>query len=112
MWAPRTPRRERGLPSRPARRPGPAEPDRAGFDAVEIMGAEGYLLNQFTSPLTNRRTDGWGGDSDRRGRFGVQVVRAVRRALGAGFPIVFRFSADDLMAGSSTWQDNVGYARR
>ncbi|MFE3170605.1 FAD-dependent oxidoreductase [Amycolatopsis sp. NPDC059090] len=83
-----------------------------GFNAVEIMGAEGYLLNQFTSPLTNHRTDRWGGDSYRRGRFGVEVVRAVRRVLGPGFPIVFRFSADDLMAGSSTWPDTVDYARR
>ncbi|WP_020636702.1 FAD-dependent oxidoreductase [Amycolatopsis alba] len=84
----------------------------AGFDAVEIMGSEGYLLNQFCSPLTNRRDDEWGGDADRRMRFGLAVVRAVRAGAGPGFPIIFRLSGDDLMAGSSTAAEVAEYARR
>ncbi|MCG2621576.1 FAD-dependent oxidoreductase [Arthrobacter sp. I2-34] len=73
-----------------------------GFDAVEIMGSEGYLLNQFASPLTNLRRDEWGGDAVRRRRFPVAVLRAVRAAVGAGFPIIVRTSGTDLVDGSST----------
>ncbi|ROQ41420.1 2,4-dienoyl-CoA reductase (NADPH2) [Frondihabitans sp. PhB188] len=71
----------------------------AGFDAVEIMASEGYLINQFCSPLTNLRDDAWGGDAQRRRRFAVEVLRAVRQA---GIPVSVRVSGDDLMPGSST----------
>jgi 2,4-dienoyl-CoA reductase (NADPH2) len=84
----------------------------AGFDALEIMGSEGYLLNQFHSPVTNRRTDDWGGDNECRMRFGIEVVRAVRLAVGAGFPIIFRLSGADLVPGSSSRADLLEYATR
>ncbi|WP_198668799.1 FAD-dependent oxidoreductase [Homoserinimonas sp. OAct 916] len=74
---------------------------RLGFDAVEVMGSEGYLLNQFVSPLTNRRKDRWGGDAGRRLAFPVAVVTAVRAAIGI-LPLLVRLSGDDLMPGSST----------
>jgi 2,4-dienoyl-CoA reductase (NADPH2) len=74
----------------------------AGFDAVEIMASEGYLLNQFCSSLTNLRDDEWGGDSPRRRRFAIEVLRAVRAALPAAIPVTVRVSGDDLMPGSST----------
>jgi 2,4-dienoyl-CoA reductase (NADPH2) len=72
-----------------------------GFDAVEVMGSEGYLVNQFGSPLTNTRTDEWGGDARRRNRFAVAVVSAIRDSAPA-LPVLFRMSGDDLMPGSST----------
>ena len=53
-----------------------------GYDAVEVMGSEGYLVDQFLSPLTNLRDDDWGGDAERRRRFGVQLARSVRAAVG------------------------------
>lgn len=70
-----------------------------GFDAVEVMGSEGYLIDQFLSPLTNLREDGWGGDPQRRCRFGVEVTRTVRAA--GGLPVIVRFSGQDLMAGGT-----------
>lgn len=73
-----------------------------GFDAVELMASEGYLLNQFLSPLTNLRTDEWGGDHAARMRFPLAVFSAVRAAVGADFPITVRISATDLMPGSTT----------
>ncbi|GAA4171145.1 FAD-dependent oxidoreductase [Gryllotalpicola koreensis] len=74
----------------------------AGFDAVELMASEGYLLNQFLSPLTNQRTDEWGGDSTARMRFPLAVFDAVRAAVGPDFPVSVRISATDLMPGSTT----------
>ncbi|WP_211331657.1 FAD-dependent oxidoreductase [Frondihabitans australicus] len=73
-----------------------------GFDAVEVMASEGYLVNQFCSPITNQRDDEWGGDAARRRRFPLEVLRAVRAAVGPAFPVSFRVSGDDLMPGSST----------
>ncbi|MCU1527978.1 MAG: 2,4-dienoyl-CoA reductase [Frondihabitans sp.] len=73
-----------------------------GFDAVEVMASEGYLINQFCSPITNLRDDAWGGDSARRRRFAVAVVEAIRDAVSPGFPVGVRVSGDDLMPGSST----------
>jgi len=63
-----------------------------GFDAVELHGAHGYLIDQFFWAGSNRRSDGYGGDLARRTRFGAEVVRAVRARVGPGFPIIFRFS--------------------
>jgi 2,4-dienoyl-CoA reductase (NADPH2) len=70
-----------------------------GFDAVEVMASEGYLINQFCSPVTNLRDDEWGGDAAGRARFAVGVVRAVRAAVEA-LPVVVRLSGDDLMQGA------------
>nr|AFJ05083.1 NADH:FMN oxidoreductase/NADH oxidase [Streptomyces platensis] len=72
-----------------------------GFDAVEVMGSEGYLINQFTAPLTNLRDDAWGGDAERRRRFPLEVLRAVRAAVGRDFPVLFRISGNDLVAGGT-----------
>jgi len=72
-----------------------------GFDGVEVMASEGYLLNQFASPLTNLRDDAWGGDAARRRAFPVAVTEAVRDAAGHAAVLV-RLSGDDLMPGSST----------
>lgn len=72
-----------------------------GFDAVEIMASEGYLINQFCSPLTNLRDEDWGGDPGRRRRFALEALRRVVAAV-AGAPVLVRISGDDLMPGSST----------
>jgi 2,4-dienoyl-CoA reductase (NADPH2) len=72
-----------------------------GFDAVEVMGSEGYLINQFTAPLTNQRDDAWGGDADRRRRFPLAVLSAVRAAVGPDFPVLFRISGNDLVTGGT-----------
>jgi 2,4-dienoyl-CoA reductase (NADPH2) len=82
----------------------------AGFDAVEIMASEGYLLNQFLSPLTNTRQDEWGGDAEARRRFPLAVVRAVREAVGPQFPVTVRVSVADLMEGSSTQEEADAFA--
>ena len=75
-----------------------------GFDGVEIMASEGYLINQFQSPLTNLRDDEWGGTPEKRRRFAVEVVRAVRTAV-PDVAVTIRLSGDDLMPGSSTPDD-------
>ncbi|MBV9718598.1 MAG: FAD-dependent oxidoreductase [Candidatus Eremiobacteraeota bacterium] len=82
-----------------------------GYDAVEVMGSEGYLINQFLSPLTNRRDDAWGGDLERRMRFARAVVRAIRRRAGHDFPVIFRMSGADLMSDSTSAQETLDFAR-
>jgi 2,4-dienoyl-CoA reductase (NADPH2) len=74
----------------------------AGFDAVEILSCSGYLFNQFLSPLTNRRTDEYGGSFENRMRFGLEVVDAVRKAIGADFPLLIRLSGNDFIPGGNT----------
>ncbi|GAA4785935.1 NADH:flavin oxidoreductase [Streptomyces ziwulingensis] len=69
-----------------------ADARRAGFDAIELHAAHGYLIDQFLWPVTNRRTDAYGGSAQARVRFGVEVVRACREAVGPSFPIILRFS--------------------
>ncbi len=83
----------------------------AGYDGVEIMGSEGYLLNQFTVPRTNRRDDAWGGDGGRRMRFAVDIVRRVREACGPDFILIYRLSMLDLVEGGNAWDDIVAQAR-
>jgi 2,4-dienoyl-CoA reductase (NADPH2) len=82
-----------------------------GFDAVEVMASEGYLLNQFLSPLTNRRDDAWGGDLERRMRLPRAVLREIRALAGAEFPVIFRISGADLMKGSTTPDEALAFAR-
>ncbi|SIS54630.1 FAD-dependent oxidoreductase [Alicyclobacillus vulcanalis] len=82
-----------------------------GFDAIEIMGSEGYLLNQFLSPLTNHRTDEYGGDFARRMRLPIEVVEAVRQAVGPAYPIIFRMSGLDCMPGSTTPEETIQFAQ-
>ena len=79
----------------------------AGYDGVEIMGSEGYLINQFIAPRTNRRHDSWGGEFGQRMRFPVEVVRRVREAVGEDFIIIYRLSMLDLVEGGSTWEEVV-----
>ena len=74
----------------------------AGYDGVEIMGSEGYLINQFTAPRTNDRTDRWGGSAENRNRFPVEIVRRIRAALGPDFLVMYRISAIDLVERGST----------
>src|SRR5205085_4201624 len=71
---------------------GAADAQRLGFDGVELHGAHGYLIDSFFWSETNRRTDRWGGDIEGRTRFGAEVVKAIRAAVGPDFPISFRWS--------------------
>jgi len=81
-----------------------------GFAAVEVMGSEGYLVDQFLSPVTNRREDSWGGDTAGRMRFGVEVAAAVRAAVGADFPVLFRLTGAELMPESRPWEEVEAFA--
>ena len=83
---------------------------KAGYDAVEIMGSEGYLLNQFLAARTNERTDAWGGTAAKRMRLPIEVVRRARELVGEGFPIIYRISLLDLVEGGQTWDEVVELA--
>ena len=83
----------------------------AGYDGVEIMGSEGYLINQFLAARTNQRDDEWGGDYPRRMRFAIEVVRAVREKVGANFIIIYRLSMLDLVDGGGTFEEAVQLAK-
>ena len=83
----------------------------AGYDGVEVMGSEGYLINQFIAQQTNFRSDGWGGAFENRIRFAVETVRAVRAACGPNFIIIFRLSMLDLVEGGSNWDEVVALAK-
>ena len=84
---------------------------RAGYDGVEVMGSEGYLINQFVAPRTNHRDDEWGGSFENRIRFPVEIVRATREATGRDFIIVYRLSMLDLVEGGSAWDEVVALAK-
>lgn len=77
----------------------------AGYDGVEIMGSEGYLINQFIAPRTNKRTDDWGGSFEGRIRFPQEIMRAVREKAGHDFIVIFRVSMLDLVEEGSTWEE-------
>ena len=83
----------------------------AGYDGVEVMGSEGYFLNQFLVAHTNRRTDRWGGEYANRMRLPVEVVARVRAAVGADFIVIYRISLIDLVPEGSTWDEVVTLAR-
>jgi 2,4-dienoyl-CoA reductase (NADPH2) len=82
-----------------------------GFDAIEIMGSEGYLINQFLSPVTNQREDDWGGDFRRRTRFPIHIIEEVRKTVGDGYPVIFRLSGLDLMPESTTEEETIRFAQ-
>ncbi|MFN4129579.1 MAG: 2,4-dienoyl-CoA reductase FMN-binding domain-containing protein, partial [Paracoccaceae bacterium] len=84
----------------------------AGYDGVEVMGSEGYFLNQFLVRHTNRRDDDWGGSYENRMRLPVEVVRRVREAVGLDFILIYRISLIDLIPDGSTWDEVVELARR
>ncbi|CAL2058791.1 MULTISPECIES: NADPH-dependent 2,4-dienoyl-CoA reductase [Streptomyces] len=83
----------------------------AGYDGVEIMGSEGYLINEFIAARTNHRTDRWGGSYENRMRFPVEIVRRVREAVGEDFIIVYRLSMLDLVPGGSSHAEVVTLAK-
>ena len=84
---------------------------RAGYDGVEIMGSEGYLLNQFLCPRTNQRTDRYGGSLENRMRLAREIVEGVRAACGERFIVVYRLSLIDLVEGGNTWEETVQVAQ-
>ncbi|MCZ4263317.1 NADPH-dependent 2,4-dienoyl-CoA reductase, partial [Limimaricola sp. G21655-S1] len=79
----------------------------AGYDGVEIMGSEGYFLNQFLVTHTNKREDRWGGSYENRMRLPVEVVRRVREAVGLEFILIYRLSMIDLVPNGSTFDEVV-----
>ncbi|WP_447825051.1 oxidoreductase [Aeromonas salmonicida] len=83
----------------------------AGYDGVEVMGSEGYLINQFLCERTNKRTDGWGGSNENRMRFPVEIVRAIRERVGTDFIIIFRLSMLDLVEQGSTLEEVVALGK-
>ena len=83
----------------------------AGYDGVEVMGSEGYFINQFLVTHTNHRTDEWGGAYENRMRLAVEIVRRVREAVGADFIIIYRLSMLDLIPDGSSWDEVVTLAK-
>ncbi|MEW6984124.1 FAD-dependent oxidoreductase [Colwelliaceae bacterium 6471] len=84
---------------------------KAGYDGVEIMGSEGYLINQFSCIRVNKRNDEWGGSVENRMRLGTEIVKAVRQKVGKKFIIIFRLSMLDLVDGGNSWEDVVYMAK-
>ena len=84
---------------------------KAGYDGVEVMGSEGYLLNQFLCERTNLRTDRWGGSIENRMRLPVEIVKRIRAAVGPDFIIMYRHSLLDLVEGGNTWEDVLAVAK-
>jgi NADPH2 dehydrogenase len=80
---------------------------KAGFDFLEIHGAHGYLLNQFYSPLTNQRSDEYGGNLERRLKFPLEVITAVKDVVGSAMPVFYRLGADDRIPGGNTVKDSI-----
>ena len=85
---------------------------KAGYDGVEIMGSEGYLLNQFIAPRTNKRTDNYGGSYENRIRLALEIVEAIRKKTGDDFILIFRLSLIDLVEGGSTWEEVTELAQK
>jgi 2,4-dienoyl-CoA reductase (NADPH2) len=83
----------------------------AGYDGVEVMGSEGYVINQFLTARTNTRTDAWGGSTEKRMRFAVETVRRMRKAVGPDFIIIYRLSMLDLVDGGQSWDEIVTLAK-
>lgn len=83
----------------------------AGYDGVEVMGSEGYFINQFICPRTNQRDDEWGGSFENRARIAVEIVNAIRQKVGSDFVIIFRLSMLDLVEGGSNWDEVVALAK-
>ena len=84
----------------------------AGYDGVEVMGSEGYLINEFLAERTNRRDDDWGGSVEKRQRFPVEIVRRIRAAVGNDFIIIYRISLLDLVEGGQSREEVVALAKK
>src|SRR5262249_9144506 len=78
----------------------------AGFDGVQLHGAHGYLISQFLSPRANRRDDDWGGDAERRRRFPLEVLRAVRAAVGDDWPVGIKLNSADFQRGGFSEEES------
>ncbi|PWW11853.1 MULTISPECIES: NADPH-dependent 2,4-dienoyl-CoA reductase [Pseudidiomarina] len=85
---------------------------KAGYDGVEVMGSEGYLINQFICPRTNQRNDKWGGEFDNRARFPVEIIKAIRAAVGPEFIIIYRLSMLDLVPDGNQFDEVVELGKR
>lgn len=85
---------------------------KAGYDGVEIMGSEGYLINQFICKKTNKRTDEYGGSYENRIRFACEIIQAVRKKVGPNFIIIYRLSMLDLVEEGSTWNEVIELGKR
>lgn len=83
----------------------------AGYDGVEVMGSEGYLINQFICPRTNKRTDRWGGNFDNRSRLAIEIIKAIRAAVGKEFIIVYRLSMLDLVPEGNTYEEVIALGK-
>ncbi len=83
----------------------------ANYDGVEVMGSEGYLINQFIAKKTNLRTDEWGGSYENRIKFPLEIIRRTREAVGENFILIYRLSMLDLVEGGSTWEEVVQLAK-
>lgn len=85
---------------------------KAGYDGVEVMGSEGYLINQFLCPRTNKRTDRWGGSFENRSRFALEIMKAVRAAVGQDFIIIYRLSMLDLVPEGHEYDEVIALAKQ
>ncbi|HMZ71445.1 MAG TPA: NADPH-dependent 2,4-dienoyl-CoA reductase [Pseudomonadales bacterium] len=83
----------------------------AGYDGVEVMGSEGYFINQFLAAHTNQRSDEWGGSFERRSRLPIEIIRRMRQRVGPDFIIIYRLSILDLIERGSSWEEVVQLAR-
>jgi 2,4-dienoyl-CoA reductase (NADPH2) len=83
---------------------------KAGYDGVEVMGSEGYLINQFLAARTNKRTDAWGGTAEKRMRFPIEIVKRTRELVGPDFLIQYRISLLELVEEGQTWEETVALA--
>ena len=79
----------------------------AGYDGIEVMGSEGYLINEFVTARTNTRSDAWGGSAEKRMRFPIEIVRRTRAAVGRDFIIIYRLSMLDLVDNAQSWEEIV-----
>jgi 2,4-dienoyl-CoA reductase (NADPH2) len=117
LKAPINPFRPRALSDRGVRRQIAAYAECAalaregGYDGVEIMGSEGYFINQFLAERTNRRTDRWGGSAENRRRLAVEIVRRTRERVGPDFLIIYRLSMADLVEGGQDWDEVVALGK-
>ncbi|WP_433009276.1 FAD-dependent oxidoreductase [Kribbella sp. CA-294648] len=117
LKAPINPFKPRALSDRGVRRQIAAYVDCAalaregGYDGVEIMGSEGYFINQFLAERTNKRTDRWGGSAENRRRLAVEIVRGIRQRVGPDFLIIYRLSMADLVEGGQDWDEVVALGK-
>ncbi len=84
---------------------------KAGYDGIEVMGSEGYFINQFLVPRTNQRSDDWGGSFDKRMRLPVEIVRRTREKVGPNFIIIYRLSMIDMLADGNSWEEVVALGK-